>query len=258
MASDFKPYPPSDAKLLKLRREGIYPRSRAVTVFASVLGAAVGMFLVFSSGATLVSRLGGLWRGDPEAGARPLETAREVILSGGWLFLMPLLALVLFFGLLQSRFLFAPGLIRFTFGRLLPRPDRLASEAKRSIGTALMFLFWSGAMYVLLRTGLESLAVGQAEPAEPFSSFRSSSALGANGLSESALSFLEISRENVLTTCFTALGFAFAAALLSRFTTVVGFRSEHGMSREEIEAENRETEISPDIRRRISEMREEQ
>jgi len=258
MASEFKPFPPSEHKLKKLRDQGVVPKSKTLAIFASFAGAAFAFLFLQNSFTAFGEQIESFWRNGFESPGEQLRAVRALLLRISWLFLAPVFACALLVGLIQTRFLVAPGLIRFAPERLLPRAGQAAAHLKRAGGTFLLALLWIGVMYLLGRGLLDSVHSAQTEPLTPFRSFgaaRQSS--GPWSLDPASLSFLAWARHNITIVFLSSLGFAFAAGALSRFVAGVSFRAEHGMSREEVEAENRELELSPDLRRRLNELREE-
>lgn len=256
MSGEDTPFPPSEQKLRRLRDEGQLPRSEELNLF----GAFAGMFLA----AGVIAKSGG-----PALEELAREGFSTVMLSpAGFAGVTMKLAIpsIVFIAAgalllqgLQNRFFFRPQLVGFNLGRLFQGWSsvlRVGSRLSMFAGSLALTLIWSAVGWVLLRTAHERFrdvfARGLAPAGGDQAALTDLAAKLAAELSDVLGIFVQL-----FATAFAAiLGTAFLIGAVSRFVHVLRFRREHGMTRAEVEAENRETELSPDIRRRIGELHE--
>ncbi len=247
--SEGKPFPPSDHKLQQLRRKGIIPWSPELIGFGAMAGAAVGV-LLFLKGSVpellAVARQG--W-----SGAILELNASNRIQNLLWIsaarLLFPIVLGALIVGLLQSRFLFLFQRIGFRFQRF----RGAGSEGYRRslqgrfalLGAALV---WALIVAFLLFPTLQQYLEISFQRVE-----LSSPAAPARLLDSARLEMVELQAQLFL--CGgVGLGFLFSIAVVSRFVAGLSFRAQHGMTRAELEAENREFQGSEVVRQRLQDI----
>lgn len=263
MNAEEKNFPASELKLQKLRTQGQVPFSRDMMTFAVLLGLFIALWVVvalsvddlvtftqstFSPAAT---------SGNGESLSSSLLVERvgegfQILLKA---IVMPLLALIflvlLLGGLLQTRFLFHPGLMRLDFSRLFnfPAIDLGSFIRKAFLGCVqvVKVFAWMLVSYFILRYVFSKMFSSSSllEDVEIFVQTTEE----ATRLPSDVLAFLVGEAKNELLRFFSyALGFSMFVAIVSRFVSVLIFHRTHRMTRTEVEAEYREMESSPEFR----------
>lgn len=273
--SEERPYPPSDQKLAKLRSAGIFARTPELFFFAA-LGALLLSILYFERiGSRGVLELfedqfrkGGVGDGREAAELWSGENLHELLAAVVRLTAVPLvisLVAVLLVGLFQSRFLLiSPG---FDLGRIVGNFSAWSAQRGMRLRGALLRsaqLLGLLALGYLAALSLMTLLTGALIPEKiPFDSQLVSGETEAIAKGIAAQSeVLKTAREQLLVaaaqfrgTAATLLGFAALLALVCRFAAVLAYRRQHGMSREELQAELRESEASPEMKGAVRDLR---
>ena len=253
-------FPPTELKLDKLRKSGIVPFSNDVTSFAVILGSGLGLLLAYSIyRQPLQEWIKTAWTLGPNESQAVLAAQAYVLLkliTGlAACFLFPVLTLVFVLGGLQTRFLFAPGLLGPDLGRFFRSPNALwqgsggrFAQAFFSTVKVLCWLLVAALLFNYLWN--EALA--------PSSSIAPNAASVQAGMpgSDTGHVLRELQVESKVRAASsalrpfwtTALILSFFIAVLSRYIAVLRFREAHRMSRAEYEEELRETEPSPEFK----------
>ncbi len=260
MSSELKNYPPSEYKLKKLRDQGVMPRSRELMLFAAISGLFCGLVLLRSTAtAAMFSELSASWRGDSLPAKEAFFAAAKIFFAFSWYILIPIGAVVLLIGTYQTGFLFAGNLVRFDLGRVFRFGETLRLRGAGALWALLRAAAWTAVTVLILRRILEWTAAPEPiRPGVPLSVFSwlgKDSGKTTENFLQSASAVIQEGESRLFGVGLTVLGFSFFLGVISRFAAVMAFRNEHGMSRAEIEAENRELESPPDIKRRIGDLR---
>jgi flagellar biosynthetic protein FlhB len=269
MSSETKPFPPSELKLERLRREGAVPFSRDVLTIGTILGVIVGFWILSINGASSFYRYS-IEIFSQGIGSEPLdmeqfksglkEMLRVAVEHGMMLlvsFVVPVLTFVLLLGLLQTKFLISfetlkPDVTRFfSIGNLAPMA--IARQALKGCVLAIKAIAWVFVSLLLLRYVLQNLV------ASPY--FESGSALefAGNGMELTEMVGKAFEQriieggDALREILFFSLGFAFMLGLASFFARVFQFQREHRMSRAEVEDEYREMEAAPEFKTALRE-----
>ncbi|MFN8391702.1 MAG: EscU/YscU/HrcU family type III secretion system export apparatus switch protein [Bdellovibrionota bacterium] len=258
--SDWKGYPPSEQKLKKLRESGVIPKSGDVLLFAVLLGALLGVRAVMSFG----------WRAFAESCWKtncvfersdlltPGATLARTVLALSARLMLPAVVMVLLFGLLQTRFLLAPHLVRIDFGRLARGVAALVGFRKQLISAVLQvlkFAAWAAVCYLLLSALLRWVEAAPELEIRPHEMAEKGSSVWRS-VRSGLLTELAGTQAHLSGVAMAGIGFTFALGVLSYFVAFLSFRQEHAMSRGEIEAESRELEPSPEVQQAIRDLRE--
>lgn len=276
--SDERPFPPSDQKLAKLRSAGIFARTPELFLLAVTAALLVAVLSFDRSGAhgTRAFFEDQFRKGELTSGGREAaelwgnENLRELLLVVGRLLTMPLLAtvlLVLLAGLFQSRFLllsprFEPGRIFRGLagwgGQLRPRARSALIRLAQLLAIVALGYLASLSLIAVL-TGPSEVLVPAKIPFDPQLVSGDTRAI-AKGIAVQS-EVLRVAREQlaaateqftgtlVILVAFTAL-----LAVVCRFASVLAFRREQGMSREELQTELRESEPSPEMRSAVRDL----
>lgn len=235
MSSEHKPYPASELKLERLRREGVIPVSLEFAFFALLLGAALGGYvLVQGLSSTLEEFATSSFshKAEPTDVSARVREGMLVLAKCGVYFFVPLLFVFLVVSGLQTKFLFSFAALRVRFGRLFSF-DQLSFGGMwlRCAGTFLrlcvgvLWIAFCGAVFWFL-------IIPQLNEFFMYSP----------GGGKKVLSLVSEVTRFGLPLVISALAFAGViggfALLLMRYR----FFSEHRMSRAEVEKEHRETE----------------
>lgn len=240
-----KQYPASDLKLQRLREAGTFPRSADVASLGCLTGFGLAILLLWRDGAGFIHYFSQAF----STAAAPGEIAWGALAQlrrASALVLGVVAAVVILFGLFQSRFLFRLGLFRLDFSRIFSLAANLLEPLPRGIALGVLALIKSAAwitVAVLLLIYTLS-AVARLFTDGPGGGGVSLEATVAHGASELLQGAQQVFWANFL----GALAFLFFLAILSRFLVVLWFRHAHRMTRSELEAEFRETEISPEFK----------
>ncbi len=263
MSSEERPYPPSDQKLAKLRSEGAFPRTREFFVLAS-FGAllftvttvpphyALNFFeSQFRSAPTELS----LW--SSQLFSLTLGALLKVIA----LQLAIAVVLTLLFGLFQSKFLLLP-FPRFDLARAFSGLSGWGSgvgrRTRRAFQDAAQLVAVLAVCYLCGISLMSKLSSSSAlVPRDiPFDSqlamndkeITTKGIAAQSGMLTLARTQIDTAHRQLLTSLGTLFAFAVLLAVICRFISVLAFRAAHGMSREELQAELRESEASPALR----------
>jgi len=233
MSDGEKRYPPSDLKLARLRDSGEIPKTNYLVSASVVLG---GLLVIF------LARGGALSVGDQLRHSLTVTENSETALSAltnTFQVLFSLLlrsvgliaVLALLAGLIQNRFLFLAGLVRFDGARVFDLGRNLFgdlfSRTTQFFAGLLVGLLWIAAAVALGVATYQLIGSG--------SLFQQTTAL--NGATKMAIQMLSV-----------AVFFAVFVGVLARVIVGLRFRAKHSMSREELEAEYRELEGSPELK----------
>lgn len=251
-----KRFAPTETKIRRLRAAGIFPYSLLVTSFAAVAGGSLAFVITANqSGEVIRGYFVRSFSIDP--GRSPHSSISQFfsLFAGlGLSILAPIAILVLLFGLLQNRFyfgfsnLFRPGRSRIS------RPD-LSRRLQFFLGNlacaaAVLFIAWwflVDASRYFSDTFLPLIVERKFRGAAPMSLAEMKSNF------EAALRLLlaveiEIFRARLGILIETLLGFMLISGVIARVASGIVFQREHGMTREELEAELREGEVSQQLR----------
>ena len=256
MADPEKRFAPTETKIRRLRAAGVFPNSLLVTSFAAVAGGSLAFILIANRSGEVIR---GLFVKTFSAGRSPnpqLEVSEffSTFVSLGTTIIAPIAVLVLLIGLLQNRFyfgfsnLFQPGRIRNS------RPD-LRRRLQYFIGNlscaaAVCFVAWwfiVDASRYFTETFLPLIIERKFRGAAPMSFAEMKSNF------EAALRLLlaveiELFRARLGILIETLLAFMLVSGVIARVAAGIVFQREHGMTREELEGELREGEVSHQLR----------
>lgn len=252
MADSEKRFPPSDTKLRRLRADGVFPRSSTVLALGSLTGGAAAIALILSNyGGAVRALFAGSIKGRV-ASASDLSEFYGIF-SGAGLLLTSVVAIsVLVSGLLQNKFYLG-------FGRVFrPTPRLKTNSAGRlrayfgglclALGVALIsWWFITDATTYLNQTFLPLVIERKFRGASPLTLAE----LKVNF--EAAMRLLlavevEVLRSRLSLLSETLLGALLFCAIIARIAVGIEFQREHGMTREELESEMLEGEVSPQLR----------
>lgn len=265
-----KSFPPSDLKLERLRKEGVVPFSLELQNAALIAALVAGGWLFYASAWN--------WFGIADFVREYLSSdgakADELVLRAQGLFfelsavvLFPLLLAVVLVGLCQTRFLIVSRPFKIGFSWMLKLSNPLSGTFVRLIARLMellkcscwvlicsLCLFWCFGL-LFDRTGSETAAAEKSNGSAVFMELVLSGNLKAAKSAETkgpgpafGLGQLErdIFRARLKETFWpflvAALAYAAILGVLSRIWCVLKFQREHSMTREEIEAEQREVE----------------
>ena len=237
-----KQYPPSQEKLRKLREQGEFPFSTDVTTGILIFIIALGILALYQFKTDIIEAFSQLFE-YPNLENNSLNYSREYFYKTNILpiaILIPLCVACLIAGLTQSRFLFSSKTIfqgfNFSFRRLANLLSIKAWLTHGIIGVKWATCIVIGVTALVESSNFKKLFLLK-EPI--FSSVDSLSVISKYGF-------------NIMGTIFGWLTvFAVICAAGSWFVNVLRFRGRHYMTRDEIEAEYRETELSPEVKRAI-------
>lgn len=221
----------------------------------AVLGSALGIVVFL---AAVRSGLGGplneLFENTSQLPDEAVINSLRALVRTSFAFLAPLCLLVILGGAFQTGFLFSVQ----AFGRRGKQGAKRQSRVACLAWSILPALTWSLICWMLLRHLFDEI---ETESMKPFTPMKSLALWRSSLIPETELFSWTRMSEQLRDKSFyfsgVLLGFAIMLAAISRFIAVIAFRAEHSMSRSEMEAENRELEMSPDVRRRISQLSEE-
>lgn len=274
MSSELKSFPASDLKLQKLRSSGEIPYSVDVSTFSVVLGAFIGLCVLFTSGLEIVVGFmqeafvahTGVEGKDLELVEGLAMRIRETLGLTLWMFVLvfiPMMGIVLLVGMLQTRFLFLVSLIKLDFGRVFRLQRALVSgmfsrliAGLVQVGKVLGWVVVSAIIlrYVFFQAGFEPvlrnvLLFGGDELMPPPSIEQGElSGCASPSLYPCLVEEVEDARGLMIRFWGFALAFSFFIAVISWLAVLISFRRAHRMSRSEVEAEYREMEAAPEFR----------
>lgn len=255
MADETKSFPPSELKLDRLRRQGLFPLSREVLSFAVVLGVLLGFTIC---GSLIVpalldaasAALGA--EGDPASveGVRSaVAAAKRLFAAGAATLVLPVALGVLLAGLVQSKFLVAPGLASPSFSRLFQLdsllPAAYRGHALRASARLLLTAAWLAAAGVLIHKAIGDSKVAESSPQVISQLFERTDAHAEGQPLSRAVAR---AGSELYQGWFAAAAFSFFAAVISYILLLIRFRDQHRMTRAEVEAEYREMEPAPEAR----------
>ncbi len=252
MAEEQKYYPATSLKLSRLRLSGVLPFSSDVMCFAIIAGSFAGLYFALNSSLEqlpVLARQG--WTQSPTdintITSQMREAAREAWKTI-WFFVLPTLFAVWLIGSLQTKFLWSLNLVGFDLSRVFTvKSFSLRSglnQALIAFGDALKLTCWLVVALMVLRyIIIETLPV-------ILMSHETAIGAGYSPAKDIAAisSKLTAAGKEIVRVWLAAFFFAFFLAILARFVVVLRFRAEHRMSREELEAEYRETEPLMEMR----------
>ena len=214
--SDFKPFPPSEERILRLRQSGIIPTTRFLLVCGLFLGLLVFSRLFLSAQFLKFQSLSAsLWSGGP----MQFEFLKFTLVCLFQL-LLCISPSVFLVGLLRSKFLFSPGLTAPNFKRLFGGAYKIPRES------TLLDLFALGVCLSVLWLCLSKT---------------NSTVLPLNFDLQSALSeSLIFSTSVVEDLLWAALLLSALLSIIGQFVSVMMFRVKYSMTRAEVEAERLE------------------
>ncbi len=249
MADSEKRFPPSEIKLRRLRGEGIFPR----TALAATFGAAAGGSAAFVAAVSKYGESSRTFFAESAAGKVGGSLGRFLSLfSGGALLIAGIIAAaVLLSQLVQTRFY-------LNFASMFPRraasvstSARLRSLAGSLVCCVMVFLlawwFLVDAASYYRETFLPLVFERKFRGAAPINLSEMKNNL------ESALRLLlaveiELFRARIGMLAETLIGVLLFAAIIARVIVGIRFQQEHGMTREELEVELKEGEVSQQLR----------
>lgn len=264
MAGEDKPFPPSDYKLSQLRRAGIIAYSPLLTASALIVGLLAGINLVIPSVAGNLAKM--LSKSAASAGTMTsAEIKAEWFATGEFLFtavgemLLIGVAIVLLVGFVQSRFYFSPSNALPNFGRLFRlQPSAALIPARRTFRILPLVLLW---LAIVIAFGMRLTSAPL--PLFPQLAFSEKQGLFLHGTPRSTFAAVADVRDSaasgglltheLLATLspllwYTAIFFA-VVGILSRVIVHVEYLQRHRMTRTELDAELREMEMRPELRR---------
>ncbi len=257
MAAPSKPFPPSEQKLKALREQGLVVWSREFAAFSALLGFSCWHFFfgrqlagLDSQGKTTDS-VSMSWLFSSES-FNSTKSPELIVMEAAELFaqlaapvFITILALVVLGGAFQTRVLFRPSLLRFQFSRLFSL-ERLVTGLFGRLGNIWLPALIIGAVsYGLWLTFLMTVDELQ-------SSYPTSAIEGADSFRGYLAKFFYPALQLALQVVLTC---AFFGAVFSRFLASLRYRSEHSMTRAEVEAEAREGEVSADFKSALADIR---
>jgi len=256
LSGEERPFPPSDHKLKKLRSQGIVPWSHEWMLCFAWCGVVLGLFVLASLGRSSLQVP--LRQVIENPNSEPVELIFQtlrIFVRAAWTILLPLLLAILLGGAFQTGFLFSMQ----AFGK---RGNSKSARGERRVARLLMLLSsslaWLGIVSLVLRQGLLRI---ESESVKPFAPVKALSFWTASLVPDSELfswnSIAAQLRDKTFYFIILLLGFTMMLGSISRFIAVLSFRGRHSMSRADMEAENRELEMSPELRRKISQLSEE-
>ena len=264
-----KHYPASEHKLRSLRAAGIVPFSSDVMCFAAIIGAAIGINLVFRILLRDLSKLAeDSWSKSPESVRSIVPLIHEAVYSAWHIMLalaLPCLIFVFLLGGLQTKFLCSFSLLKFDFSRIFPRGRAIlgtGSRGVRAVLDSLKVLSWFLAVLVVLGVAYQQYLEHAARSAPVkevmgeggiydlrFSSLKSlSAAKNLSNRTQIVGRAVEPARKSLNLLAVSAVTFSFFMGALSWFLVSLRFRQSNRMSREELEAEYKETEAPAQMR----------
>ncbi|MCC6220313.1 MAG: EscU/YscU/HrcU family type III secretion system export apparatus switch protein [Deltaproteobacteria bacterium] len=265
MSVENKQFPATETKLRRLRQAGTVAFSADFTSFGVTIGffVGVGVFLLRQVD-ELLPFLKAFWAGGRVnvAGAESVSSAFKVLLEASACFLLAVLTIVVLLGFYQTRFLFTliplrPSLASFaSLGRNLF--GDFSGRVSQVFFATIKVLAW---VVVVVLFMLHCISEMPQNLVEIDGAVRTSVAEadyaakqefnGVKAESEVTIAFRNYYRSfgrYLLFFFAVILGFSFFVGILSRFVVVVAYANKHKMSRAEIEAENRESEASPEMK----------
>lgn len=239
MAVDSPHYPPSELKLSRLRREGIVPYSRDTLLIGVVGGVILGLavaWLVFGAG--YVDSVIQAYKTPLPVSPSPRQMTKITMDSFlsfarmGGIVIGLITACVLLVGLLQTRFLFTLQTIRFSFG-----------SAGRERAAQVFGILKAISLIAVLALVLRFLVV------EYLPRYFSQGDYFVPGPVETQLTvwFAPVLRYYVL----SIFAIVIFVGIVGRFLAVIRFYQQHGMTRDELMQELRESEASPEVRQAV-------
>ena len=228
-------YPASETKLRKLREQGVMPYSRDW----QAIGLALSMLATFFVSSYALDKVRNLFETFAKAsglGGAEIEVFEIIaVASGGVLAIY--VTILLFFGLMQTRGWFSCALIcKWPSGELIS-----------GAGTRIAAWFFELFKTLLL---LGSMGVVIYYFYKPFFSGESSleGKLSADLLLSEALDYW---RGNLFLFILCIVSIVAIVGILSWRIGIIMFRQRHKMTRTELEAEYRESELSPEVKQTI-------
>lgn len=237
-------FPPSERRLRELRKLGSVPQSREVLSAAVVLGSCAGgaLFLLLVKGA-LVSfsqtAFASSAEGLPASELFSLvQTAAALTFRAVLIVVGAVLLLVVGIGLLQTRFLFSVSAIQFSLSSMFRWGNNLLAPLSNLARSLFRVLLPGVAIIVAGAICVRSIVL----------------ALFSDEYVAQRLSFAQTT--SIAWGEFQLVGLVLAAivgihlvvAVTAYFLAQLAFMREHRMSRAELEAEARETEMSSEMR----------
>ena len=258
MAAEERPYPPSDQKLRKLREQGVVPQSDALNFLGTLVGLILSLFFILQVSIPALIQFAKEMFTAPISGPAALA---GLLIRTVLAFVLPIVFCTFLANLVQNRFLFRPQLASFDLARLfqgMRTALRPGARLRAYCGGLIVATAWLCVGWMIWR-GFSEVLVSLAQRTDvlPGGGDGSGGKLSERLAAEQE-AVLGIIRKQLGGTLFVLAGAALLFGALQRFVSVLQFRSEHGMTRAEVEAENRELEVSPDLRRRISELQEDE
>lgn len=237
MADGAKRFPASDIKLQKLRRKGQIPFSLEIQSFGVLIAlACIAAFLFDSTASSLKQNLIGKLDGSAASvpSAENVSAALSIYFETALLLLGLIFIVLIVLGIAQTRGLFSIEALKPNLGRFFSWAANLTSSFENLLARSVIYAIKAAAVLSLcFLLGKYSLA----------------NWLGEEGLSIEAYESLLTSFNSLFFLVLSALiSFALVVAVVSRFIVVLEFKNRHKMTREEVEAEYKETELSSDIR----------
>lgn len=238
--SGTKQYPPSDTKLEKLRRSGVIPQSRFVDMAGILSGLLIGVVAFRSVGLVEVRGFARESWSQSGLSAELAQNFFSVLGKSAGVFLFVYVAIRIVGGIISTRGLFTFGAVGFNPGRMFAWRQNIVSQK---------FSFFSILLYIAVLTawGVLSWLLGFYF----FREFSDSGNLNLPGVGSAteAGGMLTFVLENIIGWVLgAAVILGLAAAAIGYFVASLEFRKSHAMTRSELEAEYRETEVSPQMR----------
>ncbi len=234
MASNLKNYPATEEKIQELRASGFLPRSKDLLIAALFIG------ISFSILKLLLPQLFSLKTIiDPHPEDFSIYTKNffsfffKLALVNIFL---PILILIWGLGLLQNKFYFNFGLLSLRFVRLFALPKFFSEFNKRILSIFMAFCFLAVGVFCFKQ--LSNFYI--ANMAKYFQQLDFSKAFPeifqeAFGKQNNLIIFI--------------LFVVFVLGIIARFISILLYQREHSMSRDEVEAEMREQEMAPGMKR---------
>ena len=241
-----KDFPPTELRIQRLRDEGIVPFSSEMSslfvVLAIVLLVSLGRYYLLSvpGGVEKFATSYFAW----DANGKSIGFGEVSVIFACILFLsLGVLAFVLLGGLLQNRFLWATSAL----GKSLSLVSFSKFFGIRSrIGVTILRSLLALALFVVAIALIRSIVTDYFGAYQQIVSNGSLKADVSRLLSLQLLSFVDY----LIKALWGSVAILAAIAVVSRVIVVQSFRLQYSMTREEIEAEQRETEPSTEVRDR--------
>ncbi len=234
-----KHYPPTEYRLKELRSEGIVPFSRDLLSFSLIVGLCLSLLIVWSDQGPKVQKfLQQSYQSTPENLTAFTAQGYLFGLKLCFILLLPILFLCILSSLIQTKFLFTPYRLGVDFGRFFSIWREVFRQFRKRFLVAsldvLKVILWFAVSFAMISSLLDQ--------------FPQVNAPGMTLMGE--ISILEEMGKSIFSITLFVMGII---ALTSWALSLWVFRQEHSMSREDLEGEVKQTEISPEVRKALIE-----